>query len=177
MKALFNREKTKGFTLLELLVVITIIGILATVLMASFATARENARDEVRKNDLKALQLAIELYKSQNGTYPARGCGATSGWTGPGSHSASWGTECDEYIDGLVPDYIAELPTDPNQEDVDNWGYIYWTDGNSYKVLAHLVVENKVTTSPDDEFARYPAQCGSNQNTTYAVYSAGAECI
>ncbi len=176
----FNRTKSrKGFTLIEVLIVVAIIGILTAILVVNYNEARKNSRDKVRKSDLKSLQLALELYKAQNGQYPAAGCGAPA-WAGPGPHSASWGTSCDEYIVGLVPEYLPALPRDPNQENTDNVGYIYMSNGSSYKALVHRSVESARITSFDDEFSRCP-RSGPNcpsvaaNDTIYAVYSAGAE--
>ncbi|MCM8787804.1 MAG: prepilin-type N-terminal cleavage/methylation domain-containing protein [Candidatus Omnitrophica bacterium] len=60
----------KGFTLLELLVVISIIGILIAVGVASYSTAQKKSRDSRRKSDLKAIQNAMEeCYSINNGAY------------------------------------------------------------------------------------------------------------
>lgn len=65
--------KRRGFTLIELLVVIAIIGILSSVVVASLNGARKKARDARRVDDVKQLQLALDLYfdsSSGNGKYP-----------------------------------------------------------------------------------------------------------
>ena len=177
-----NIKQKTGFTLIELMVVISIIGILSAVLYANFSDARAQSRDKVRMSALKEVQLALEFYKAQNGVYPAQGCGTPgSNWAGKGPHSATWGAPCDMYITGLVPDFISSLPTDPTSEYVDNKGYLYMTNTSrtAYKLLAHNVVEKLLITSLSDEFARCPSAAGSCTTsifpTTYAVYSAGAE--
>ncbi len=63
-------SKTKGFTLIELLVVIAIIGLLSSVVLSSLNGARKKGRDARRMADLKQLQVAMELYYSQQ-TIPA----------------------------------------------------------------------------------------------------------
>ncbi len=173
----------KGFTLIEVLVVVAIIGILTAILIANYNDARKNSRDKIRKSDLKSLQLALELYKAQNGRYPAAGCGANvSLWVGPGPLS-SWGYSCEEYITGLVPNYIPALPRDPNQENEQDKGYKYRTDANGtmYKVIVHNSVESLTVQSQSDEFARFPEKCGvSSSNLApnqYAIYSSGYECL
>jgi len=63
--------KSRGFTLIELLVAISIIGVLSSFLLANFIGVRQRARDGVRKSDLRQIQSALELYRSDKGTYPA----------------------------------------------------------------------------------------------------------
>jgi len=59
-----------GFTLLELLVVISIIGILIALGTVSYSVAQRKSRDAKRKGDVKSLQNGFEQYYSQNGRYP-----------------------------------------------------------------------------------------------------------
>lgn len=73
--------KQKGFTLLELLVVIGIIGILVSLITVSFSNAQKSSRDSRRRQDIVAIQNAMEQYYSQNNfTYPA--CNCIDGVTG-----------------------------------------------------------------------------------------------
>jgi len=60
----------KGFTLVELLTVIAIIGILSTIVMVSLLTARQKGRDVKRVADIKQIQLALEQYYNENLSYP-----------------------------------------------------------------------------------------------------------
>lgn len=193
---------SNGFTLIELLVTMTIIAILSAVVIGSFGTSQAQARDNARLADLKNAQLAIERYKSDTGQYPEQGCGGETTWTGPGPNSPSWGNDepCSEYILGLVPEYISELPTDPRFNEVDRIGFLYSVndDRTSYKLMAHQSMEI-TTTDLDKELVRCPAICAdpsfSNfvggwcvdnmaefeadagvRNHTAAVYSPGAEC-
>ena len=65
LNSLFSKLKNKrGFTLIELLVVISIIAILITMIVATFGTTQEKARDSRRKTDLDAFKKALELHKS-----------------------------------------------------------------------------------------------------------------
>lgn len=61
-----------GFTLLELLIVISIIGILIALASVSFTTAQQKGRDAKRRGDIKAMQNAFEqYYANSNGAYGA----------------------------------------------------------------------------------------------------------
>lgn len=61
----------RGFTLVELLVAVGIIGVLASVSMVSVNSIRVKARDSKRISDIKQVQNALEAYYSNNGQYPA----------------------------------------------------------------------------------------------------------
>ena len=63
-------KKTKGFTLVELVVVIAIIGLLASVVLVSLGTSKDKARNAQAVQEARQLQNALELYFSEHGTYP-----------------------------------------------------------------------------------------------------------
>ena len=100
--------KIKGFTLIELLVVISIIGVLATTVLGALGDARASARDAVRKQDIRTIQQALEIYHLENGQYPV------DNWAD--SFNADWQT-----FAGTT------LPVDPINESVaaTSGGYAY----------------------------------------------------
>jgi type II secretion system protein G len=104
-----------GFTLIELLVVIAIIGVLAATSIALINPLQQfkKARDTKRKADLQQIRSALELYRSDNGTYPV------SDWVNS-QGGANW-------IPGLAPSYIKTMPTDP--QNINSWP---WSGGYTY---------------------------------------------
>lgn len=63
----------QGFTMIELLVVISIIGILASLAVVSFTSSQKQARDSARKSDIRQYSTSIEAYANKNnGLYPSR---------------------------------------------------------------------------------------------------------
>jgi len=63
-------KQRRGFTLVELLVVISIIGLLSTLAVVSLNSARQKARDAKRIADVKQIQTAMELYYNDKQGYP-----------------------------------------------------------------------------------------------------------
>lgn len=66
-----RKNNQKGFTIIELLVVIVIIGILVALALPQLFAAQARGRDTDRKNDLKNVQQKLETYFNDNDAYPA----------------------------------------------------------------------------------------------------------
>ncbi len=65
--------KQKGFTLIEMLVVVAIIGILSSVILVGLTGTRKQGRDTRRIADLRQVQTGLELYFNKNGAFPDPG--------------------------------------------------------------------------------------------------------
>lgn len=80
--AIYSRRSYRGFTIVELLIVIVVIAVLAAISVVAFAGIQERARDTQRKSDLANLAKAIKLYQIDNGDYAEKNCGngTGSGW-------------------------------------------------------------------------------------------------
>ena len=64
-------RKIQGFTLIELMIIIVILGVLAALISGNFITSLEKGRDARRKADMESIRQALELCRSFVGTYPA----------------------------------------------------------------------------------------------------------
>ncbi|MCF8707555.1 type II secretion system major pseudopilin GspG [Rhizorhapis sp. SPR117] len=111
-------KRESGFTLVELMVVIVIIGLLATVVMINVLPSRDRAMVEKARADISTLSQALEMYRLDNLTYPAAGDGLQA-LVSPPATLAQPG----RYRSG---GYIRKLPDDP-------WGhsYLYANPGRS----------------------------------------------
>jgi len=147
----------RGFTLIEVMVVVGIIGVLASVLYINFNETRTLNRDLERQADLRLLQVALDLYKQQHGRYP-EGCNttaATAGWSGERDTISPCSDGRGDYIRGTVdrpfaPNFIRTLPTDPRPQN--GGGYLYKTNlaGETYKLIAWRTVEQDTWLGNND---------------------------
>ncbi len=85
-------SRKPGFTLVELLVVITIIGILIALLLPAVQAAREAARQTQCKNNLKQLALGCVNHENATGRFPTNGWGFV--WTGDADRGNDWRQPC-----------------------------------------------------------------------------------
>ena len=65
--------KREGFTLVEILIVVIILGILAAIVIPQFTEASNDARESALASDLQTARGQIELYKVQHNAYPGEG--------------------------------------------------------------------------------------------------------
>ena len=119
-----NYRKNAGFTLIEVMVVVVILGILAAIIVPKIMSRPEQARLVKVKQDLLAIQSALDLYKLDNGVYPSTDQGLQALVTKPTVPPVPrhWKSE----------GYLQELPVDP-------WGehYQYLNDSDKAKVFSY----------------------------------------
>ncbi|HTT74477.1 MAG TPA: type II secretion system major pseudopilin GspG [Candidatus Binataceae bacterium] len=113
------RRSESGFTLIELMVVILIIGLLATIVVQNLRGATDKAKRIKAEADISGFKTALDRYYLDNGSYPTTDQGLQALVSAP-----STGKVPVDYPDG---GYIEKIPNDP-------WNnpYVYQSDGNSY---------------------------------------------
>ncbi|MBL7053467.1 MAG: type II secretion system protein [Candidatus Portnoybacteria bacterium] len=122
MKIKEINKNNKGFTLMELLVAIAIIGILSSIVLTSMSSTRERAKDGRRISDIKQIQLALELYYDVNSSYPA----------------GIYGGELNTFL---------KVSNDPNG---DPYFYFQLSSGQDYHLGAVLQQTNQLLDDDDD---------------------------
>ena len=115
----------KGFTLLELLIVIVILGLLVSLVSTNVLSFLSTAYVEVARKDINTLRQALVMFKIKEGTYPSQNQGLQSLVQNPGDLKNPT-----KYPNG---GYIDKLPKDP-------WGndyvYIYPGQINEYDIVS-----------------------------------------
>jgi prepilin-type N-terminal cleavage/methylation domain-containing protein len=76
------KNKSKGFTIVELLIVIVVIGILATLVIVTFTGIQQKARNSQRQTDVNAMDSHVEAYYAQTGNYPTFAQLSDATWRG-----------------------------------------------------------------------------------------------
>ncbi|MFZ0890494.1 MAG: type II secretion system major pseudopilin GspG [Candidatus Binataceae bacterium] len=119
-----RRNNQAGFTLIEIMVVILILGLLATIVVQSLRGATDKAKRTKALADIHEIQTALDRYYLDNGFYPTTDQGLPALVSAP-----SGGRVPANYEDG---GYVRRVPLDP-------WGnaYFYQSDGNTYTLKSY----------------------------------------
>jgi general secretion pathway protein G len=136
------KKNFKGFTLIEILVTVSIIGLLTMIGVTNFKVANQKARDGRRQGDLEQIRAALELYRTEENAYP------TDDIIGADSIESPTGTV-----------YMDDVPADP----VSAQTYSYSSDGNTYTLCAAMELDTTGTCSVGN--------CGTGITCNYEVNS------
>lgn len=77
---MLKKYSQKGFTIVELLIVIVVIGILAALVLNTFSGVQRRARDTERQTDINSVATQLEVYYNDNGKYPTVANITTDTW-------------------------------------------------------------------------------------------------
>jgi prepilin-type N-terminal cleavage/methylation domain-containing protein len=144
-----NRQKAenskKGFTLIELMVSIAIIAVLAAVGLVVYTTAQKSGRISKRVQDLKAIQTALELFKTTNGFYP--------------NVTAAGTFVCLDSLvapNSLVPTFMPQIPRDPLQSAAGDANCYHYTSdvGGGGPTATMYKVKTRTTEMTSTDFAQ-----------------------
>lgn len=158
-----NIKICKGFTLIELMVVVVILGILSTIGLSTFKNSQIRSRDAKRKSNLSSVQRAVEMYYNDYGAYPSS---SADGKIVVGGESIAWGSEFKDAKDTI---YMKELPSDSTGSSQ----YCYLSSGSGYKIYAKLENTNDDQSCLDDDCTT-ARSCGS-YTYNYGVSSPNVE--
>lgn len=132
----------KGFTLVELLIAISIVAILALIGLVSFRQVLQNSRDSRRLSDIRQIQSALEEYNADQHFYPVKGSSCEKGTFRIGC-SLTDSTGNKKYIDTVPSD-----PTGPQ--------YLYEPSGATYCLYAEMEnPQNGFSLSSCTDFPNY----------------------
>ena len=121
------KKSTSGFTIIELLVVIVVIGILASITAVTFRGVQQRARDAQRRSDLTIIAKALEYYKIDNGSYPG-----SPGWCTQISNPAH------PDVANAISTYTGTLPKDPSYRNTYRDYFFYNNGASPYGLYAQM---------------------------------------
>jgi len=133
MKTIHNKER--GFTLIEVMVVVVILGILAAILVPKVMDRPDQARKTKAKQDIRALEAALNLYKLDNFVYPTTDQGLEALVEEPSSpEPANW----------KAGGYVDRLPKDPWNQD-----YLFLSPGEQGSIDIFSMGPDQVPSDDD----------------------------
>ncbi len=148
----YELRTRRGFTLIEILIVVAIIGILSSVALVGLRGGRGRANDARRISDLRQTQHAIELYYQKCSYYPGDAQANDDCDARGGSETPSWDDLTAAISDSGIG--INQIPNDPAGRD-----YFYGTDGSGYVLGAILEDETNPNLRGDVDGTLYGRDC------------------
>ncbi|MEW6071885.1 MAG: type II secretion system protein GspG [Planctomycetota bacterium] len=164
-----KRPALGGFSLIELVVVISILAILAGVLVPRVTNHMKSARDSRRLADIKAIRNAVEQYYMDNTTYPAANTNGAYG---------GWDVSLDGNFISVLQDkgYLPEVPADPINDATYHYRYYVYpaasygcVGSTSFYVLGIKAFENASFATKNKGFFK----CASRDWSTEFAYVTG----
>lgn len=157
-------DKRNGFTLIELMIVIVIMGVLTAIGIFAFMSSQQKGRDSRRKSDLANVAKALEMYSNDRSSYPTASSGKIAGCGTDFATACEWG----EKFGNTSVSYMIKLPKDPTYT---TQKYYYERSGSGYRLYARL--ENLQDADiPTTGQKRYSFDCSQTGTPMYCNYAA-----
>ncbi len=137
----------KSFSLVEILVVVTIISMLASIAAVSYSRFVKQSKDARRKSDIEQIRAAIELYRNFNGSYPA---------------VVTFGTG--SIVDGTPSTYMSKVPNDPMSAASSGNTYYYASASPFMDYILCAYTEGGTDTTSAGSFT-----CGTSLTCNYCM--------
>jgi len=148
-------KSQNGFTLVEILIVVAIIGLLTSIVLVGLGSFRTRGRDARRVSDLRETQNGLELYYTKYQRYPAV------------SGGDSWESLKSSLIGASIG--VSTISNDPLYPDK-TYRYGVSSDGQSYVIAATLEDSGNSALKDDPDGTIYGVDCGnSTADTIYCV--------
>jgi prepilin-type N-terminal cleavage/methylation domain-containing protein len=135
-------KKDKGFTLIEILIVVAIIGLLTSIILVGLGSFRARGRDARRIADLRETQNALELYYAKEQSYPT-------------TDVSNWSDLQSVLIEAGIG--VSAIANDPLP--AKNYSYGASTDGQNYVVGATLEDTTNTNLNGDIDGTVYGVSC------------------
>jgi general secretion pathway protein G len=121
---MLNKKQAAGFTLIEIMVVVVILGILGGLVVQNIIGKPDQARVVAASADIESIGSALELYRLDNGNYPSTDQGLDALVNEPSGfpEPRHWGPD----------QYLRKTPVDPWDEP-----YLYFSEDRTYEVYSY----------------------------------------
>ncbi|MGB9620488.1 MAG: prepilin-type N-terminal cleavage/methylation domain-containing protein [Armatimonadota bacterium] len=114
-------RRRRGFTLVELLVVIVVLAVLAAIVLPKFMNSSRRGKESALRSDLKLLRNAVSLFQADTGAYP-KTLADLAATSAPAKGLDSSGNEVNITATDWHGPYLQEVPNDPVSGSAFNYG-------------------------------------------------------
>lgn len=145
----YRSPSSRGFTIVELLIVIVVIAILAAIVVVAYNGIQERARNSIRIGDINSARRIVEAYNAQNGEYPRTTNNPKANWRAADvrtDDNCTNGSSQADWIPG-VANLPQSNPTGGTGVDDITGCYLYVSNGQEYVISAWNMVSSPQTST------------------------------